>query len=95
MFITDGVIGEVKDAYLDIGVKGDLTSIGWFEANPADFEVSQDSDIIQVTHAALNFRDVMCATGRLSTDALPGTSIHNIAYILIDLIEFQLYYNSC
>ena len=63
---------EVSDAHLDIGVKGDMASIGWYESNPEDLEVSLNNDIVQITHAALNFRDVMCASGRLSADALPG-----------------------
>ncbi|XP_058818329.1 fatty acid synthase-like [Topomyia yanbarensis] len=49
-------------------VKGDLSSMMWF-TGPMN-ECSSVSNKVRVVYSALNFRDVMVATGRLSSDVL-------------------------
>ncbi|XP_049271383.1 fatty acid synthase [Rhipicephalus sanguineus] len=57
-------------AYLDIQVRGDLSSLKWY-VSPLGY-TSTDGTLCDVYYAAVNFRDVVLATGRLSPDALPG-----------------------
>lgn len=64
-----------KHAYCNALSKGDLSSLRWIEGplsrqypDPANKSI----DICTVYYAALNFRDVMLASGKLAVDALPG-----------------------
>ena len=65
---TDQATGKVDDVFLDIPVKGDLSSLSWVEMPPKDPICSNKT--IQITHAALNFRDVMIASGRIPIDTV-------------------------
>ncbi|XP_048759235.2 fatty acid synthase-like [Ostrea edulis] len=56
-------------AYVNILTRGDLSSLHWVES-PLKF--SRSKSLCSVSYAALNFRDVMLATGRLPPDAIPG-----------------------
>ena len=62
-------------AYVNILTRGDLSSLHWVESplkfcNPGDTPDSRE--LCSVYYAALNFRDVMLATGKLPPDAIPG-----------------------
>ena len=66
-------------AYVDIKTKGDMSSFRWMENNTKFFNVMPDSCkicpkemLVKVNYAALNFKDVMIASGRISTDAYPS-----------------------
>ncbi len=52
--------------FAKIVATGDLSSFKWF-SKPCDFDEADD-DIVTVKYAALNFRDVMTATGKLVFD---------------------------
>jgi fatty acid synthase len=56
-------------AYVNVLTRGDLTSLRWVES-PLRF--SPPKSLCFVNYAALNFRDIMLATGRLPPDAIPG-----------------------
>ncbi|KAL1442921.1 hypothetical protein MTO96_030556 [Rhipicephalus appendiculatus] len=60
-------------AYLDIHTRGDLSSLQWY-ASPLGCTKTDchEGILCNLYYAAVNFRDVMLATGRLSPDALPG-----------------------
>ena len=63
--------------------KGDLTSLTWIQLpNDGPDEAME----IQVHYAALNFRDVMLASGRLSTDTVPGSIV---GLFTLDLFIFS------
>ncbi len=66
----DSVI-ETQHAYVDIGKPGDLSTLKWYEASPWS---TDDKDITrcQIAYNALNFKDIMLATGRLPADSIPG-----------------------
>jgi len=66
-------------AYVDIKTKGDLSSFRWMENNTKYFDVtptacrvSSSETLVKVSYASLNFKDVMIASGRISTDAYPA-----------------------
>ena len=67
---------QTKDAYLDVKTKGDLSSFRWMERHQKHVEdQSVDEKVISVYYSALNFKDVMVATGRISLDAYPDDLI--------------------
>ncbi|XP_074599703.1 fatty acid synthase-like [Brevipalpus obovatus] len=71
--------------YLDVQVRGDLTSLQWFEA-PQSALVTSDgkrmdlqylpkgSELVNAYYCALNFKDIMVATGRVTLDAYPASN---------------------
>ncbi|XP_053695707.1 fatty acid synthase-like [Sabethes cyaneus] len=62
-------VGPVNDhCYANCLTKGDLSSLMWFKG-PLNEQLG-DGNKIRVVYSALNFRDVMVATGRLSSDVL-------------------------
>jgi fatty acid synthase len=65
---------EVEHAYLNTLVRGDLSSLAWVEsANQFHHCYAHDSRVlVNIHYAALNFRDIMIASGRLVVDAIPG-----------------------
>ncbi|XP_071965803.1 fatty acid synthase-like [Antedon mediterranea] len=65
---------ETKHAYVNVLTRGDLSSLAWVAA-PAHLTMAtedRNKQACRVHYAALNFRDIMLATGKLPPDALPG-----------------------
>ena len=56
----------VKDAYLDVETKGDLSSLKYYEENGI-----KSANKIKVHYSALNFKDVMVASGRIPLSVYP------------------------
>ncbi|XP_077526205.1 fatty acid synthase-like [Haemaphysalis longicornis] len=76
--VTDGLRDDPKTttpfAFLNLHRRGDLSSLQWYES-PLAYSLSSNGAkevVCSVYYAALNFRDVMLATGKLSQDALLG-----------------------
>ncbi|CAK1589934.1 unnamed protein product [Parnassius mnemosyne] len=62
----------VPHAYVNVQNIGDLSSLRWFEG-PLGVKLSSKQDnvsLVNVHCSALNFRDVMTATGRVTVDAV-------------------------
>lgn len=61
-------------AYVNVLTKGDLSSLKWVESSlkyhTSDSQLNEQ--LCTVHYAALNFRDIMLATGKLPPDAIPG-----------------------
>ncbi|XP_053209039.1 fatty acid synthase-like isoform X2 [Panonychus citri] len=91
--IDEGITTQSTNCYVDVGKKGDLTSLSWFksldddgslqcveeEFNPDQSESPECLHENVVTHfAALNFRDILLATGRLSADAYPPNDMETL-----------------
>ncbi|XP_055643690.1 fatty acid synthase-like [Toxorhynchites rutilus septentrionalis] len=57
-----------RHCYANCSTKGDLSSMTWFNG-PLDVAPPK-GELVRVVCSALNFRDVMIATGRLSSDVL-------------------------
>lgn len=66
----------VEHAFINTIVRGDVSSLTWVESSNQYFEYIQDRsscyELCSVYYAAVNFRDVMLAYGRLPPDAIPG-----------------------
>ncbi|KAM4844089.1 fatty acid synthase [Thomomys bottae] len=64
---------QTAHAFVNVLTRGDLASISWvcspLRHAPA---AGTDTQLCTVYYAALNFRDIMLATGKLSPDAIPG-----------------------
>lgn len=68
---------EVEHAFINTLVRGDVSSLTWFESPNQFFEdvkrkTQTDLELCHVYYSAVNFRDVMLAYGRLPPDAIPG-----------------------
>lgn len=70
---------ESNHAYVDIKTKGDMSSFRWLENStkyfpsiPPECRMSKNETLVQIHYAALNFKDVMIASGRISTEAYPS-----------------------
>ena len=68
---------DTEHAYLNVATRGDLSSLNWYEAQHKYWSSLPVTDKIcnevlcSVYYAALNFRDIMLATGKLVPDAIP------------------------
>jgi len=49
-----------------------LSNLKWMESPMKYFKSTDGSKLCSVSYAALNFRDVMLATGKLAPEAIPG-----------------------
>lgn len=72
---------EVEHAFINTLVRGDVSSLTWVESSNQYFYYIQDRlpcyELCSVYYAAVNFRDVMLAYGRLPPDAIPGQVTFN------------------
>uniref|UniRef100_A0A8V5HEL3 Fatty acid synthase n=1 Tax=Melopsittacus undulatus TaxID=13146 RepID=A0A8V5HEL3_MELUD len=60
-------------AYVNVLTRGDLSSLHWIVSPLQHFHTTNpDVQLCKVYYASLNFRDIMLATGKLSSDAIPG-----------------------
>jgi len=61
-------------AYVNVLTRGDLSSLHWIESPLRYFNAADhpDQQLCRVHFTALNFRDIMLATGKLPPDAIPG-----------------------
>uniref|UniRef100_A0A7E4UMS9 Fatty acid synthase n=1 Tax=Panagrellus redivivus TaxID=6233 RepID=A0A7E4UMS9_PANRE len=67
---------ETEHAFLNTLIRGDLSSLTWVESPNQFFDVMVDKkpnhELCSVYYSAVNFRDVMLASGKLPPDAIPG-----------------------
>ena len=68
---TSETLNLVQGAYVNNAIRGDLSSFAWFEAPFKYLEGSERENLVRVAYSALNFRDIMLASGRLPLDAIP------------------------
>lgn len=65
-----------EHAYVNVLTRGDLSSLHWVESPLKYFDKTSSAngnlELCSVYYTALNFRDVMLATGKLPPDAIPG-----------------------
>ncbi|GAB6031067.1 hypothetical protein CHUAL_007878 [Chamberlinius hualienensis] len=61
---------ETTTAYVNVLNRGDLSSLHWIES-PIKKLIGNNKHICRIYFAALNFKDVMLASGKISPDAPP------------------------
>lgn len=61
----------VSGAYVNHATRGDLSSFTWYEGPFKYLSKEEQKCLVKVEYSALNFRDIMLATGRLPLDAIP------------------------
>ena len=79
---------ETEHAIINVLTPGDLSSLRFIEnplrtIHPEDYPTKE---LCSVYYSALNFRDIMLATGKLPPDAIPGKRI-----LLTVYISFKIY----
>ena len=69
---------DCSHAFINVETKGDLSSLKWFESDHKYWPIGRTSrqNLIKIYYSALNFRDIMISTGKLSVNALPGDLPH-------------------
>ncbi|XP_037286488.2 fatty acid synthase [Rhipicephalus microplus] len=81
--------GEAKTttqfAYLNVQTPGDLSSLQWYESplrylSPCD-KIGFEEAYVDVYYAAVNFRDVMLASGKLNLDSSRGDNVIGEAFL--------------
>lgn len=85
----DQPVTNVADSYLRCLKPGDLTTLTWVQDKVHEEQArSKNKMLIDVAYSALNFRDIMFASGQLDSDAIPG--IHsNVVQDSILGLEFS------
>ncbi|KAL6447829.1 hypothetical protein ACFW04_000150 [Cataglyphis niger] len=63
---------QVEHAYVNILKAGDLSSLKWVQSPLTYCETKYINTLCSVYYASLNFKDVMLATGKLSTNTVSG-----------------------
>ncbi|XP_063380019.1 fatty acid synthase-like [Cydia fagiglandana] len=66
---------QVEHAYVNTLTRGDLSSLRWVESelrHAAAAPPPPRTDLCRVCYSAVNFRDIMLATGKLPPDSLPA-----------------------
>ncbi|CAI4233223.1 unnamed protein product [Auanema sp. JU1783] len=70
------VYKQCEHAFINTLTRGDVSSLTWFESPNQFFHAiegrKESQELCSVYYAAINFRDVMLAYGRLPPDAIPG-----------------------
>lgn len=73
---TKVVKPESRPCFANITTKGDLSSLRWLDRPTyMDEYCKEGATLVKVQYAALNFRDVMLATGKLTEEVLKGNRI--------------------
>ncbi|GAB6033129.1 hypothetical protein CHUAL_012739 [Chamberlinius hualienensis] len=62
---------ETTDAYINILNRGDLSTLSWIESPLKKLTGSSTPHIAQIYYAAINYKDVLLASGKISPDAKP------------------------
>ncbi|XP_014670255.1 PREDICTED: fatty acid synthase-like [Priapulus caudatus] len=71
----DDEVKMAEHAYANVATPGDLSSVRWYESplrHWSSMAHGEHRELCSVSYAALNARDAMLATGKLSPDAIPG-----------------------
>ena len=76
-FLSESTSFETEAAYVNVLTRGDLSSLRWIESPLKYFDKADNltKELCTVAYTALNFRDIMLATGKLPPDAIPGSVI--------------------
>lgn len=78
---------QLEHAYVNTLTRGDLSSLRWVESPlryASEAPAPPGTELCHVYCAALNFRDVMLATGKLPPDALPGNLAGQVSVTVVD-----------
>lgn len=62
---------ETSDAYINILNRGDLSTLSWVESPLKKLTGSSTPHLAQIYYAAINNKDVLLATGKISSNAKP------------------------
>ncbi|XP_074595151.1 fatty acid synthase-like [Brevipalpus obovatus] len=87
--VEEEVHEENVDCYVNTLRRGDLTSLSWIKSinsnnsnNNSDYQEDDsqkvDYENVNVHYSALNFRDILLATGRLTADAYPPNNVKTL-----------------
>ncbi|GLV38468.1 Fatty acid synthase 3 [Carabus blaptoides fortunei] len=62
---------KAEHAYVNVTLRGDLSSLKWLQSNlSSEIKMDNNRTLVHVYYSALNFRDIMTATGRLAPEVV-------------------------
>ncbi|GJQ79755.1 hypothetical protein Trydic_g23232 [Trypoxylus dichotomus] len=69
LVLTEGKLVQTEHSFLDFANKGDLSSATWIEGKSKsnDIQGFDEDELIHVCYSALNFKDLLLATGRINS----------------------------
>ncbi|GAB6031065.1 hypothetical protein CHUAL_007876 [Chamberlinius hualienensis] len=82
---------ETTTAYVNVLNRGDLSSLHWIES-PIKKLIGNNKHICRIYFAALNFKDVMLASGKISPDAPPEEWAYKDYAATVPLVYSTAYY---
>lgn len=65
IFISGKELKNVEHSYVNCRKFGDLSSFEWIESH-VKYAARTNEELVHIYYSALNFKDVMLATGKLS-----------------------------
>ncbi|XP_075725717.1 fatty acid synthase isoform X2 [Rhipicephalus microplus] len=76
---------KTQFAYLEVETRGDLSSLQWYESptaylSPCD-KIGREDLYVDVYYSAINFRDIMLATGKVNLDTARGDNVTGDAFL--------------
>lgn len=63
---------KVGNATIEISTVGDLSTLDWVERPFESNKIFESSELVYVYYSALNFKDVMVATGKIAFEGIKG-----------------------
>ena len=73
-----------KHAFLTVVTRGDISSLRWIESDhkfwSSNEKSSREEQLINIYYSAINFRDIMLATGKLVMDAQDDSSLLGLEF---------------
>ncbi|KAK9497321.1 hypothetical protein O3M35_004661 [Rhynocoris fuscipes] len=80
---------KAKYAYVNVGTRGDLSSLAWYQGNLSTrIRGYKGSQLVNVQYCALNFRDIMLATNKLNPDVITASRIEQECVIGFEYAGF-------
>lgn len=72
LLLQENALVETHHKYVNVLTRGDLSSLAWLEGNIRldELSFSKDEDLVTIYYSALNFRDIMTASGRLANEVV-------------------------
>ncbi|GJQ79756.1 hypothetical protein Trydic_g23233 [Trypoxylus dichotomus] len=71
LLLPDAQLVEREHCYVNVTTRGDLSTMSWLEGNVDPSKtIPEDREVVHVYYSALNFRDLMTASGKIPPEVI-------------------------